>query len=206
MPDPEEENFKIAFRHWTGTVAVAVLAGFVIFGLLRGQEVLNKFLKSDSIDANLEKGEILEPVLTSISSTPRPKVSLSPTLQILSPTPTPTPSPTTALMPSPTPELTLTPVSTSKATPTASPENTPTPILTPTPQAAVQCESWQVDINTASKEELMKIKHIGSSRAEQIISLRQEARFKSVDDLTRVSGIGPTRINDIKTERIACVQ
>lgn len=53
---------NINLKHWTGTVFAAVLAGFVIFGLLRGQEILKGFFKSKLIDANLEKGEILEQI------------------------------------------------------------------------------------------------------------------------------------------------
>ena len=63
-----------------------------------------------------------------------------------------------------------------------------------------------VDINTATIEELEKIKHIGESRAKQIIALRGEKLFSSVDDLDRVAGIGPARVSDIKQEGLACVQ
>lgn len=59
-----------------------------------------------------------------------------------------------------------------------------------------------IDINEASKEQLMDIIHIGDVRAEEIIELRP---FSSVDELTRVSGIGPARIDDIKNENKACV-
>jgi hypothetical protein len=63
-----------------------------------------------------------------------------------------------------------------------------------------------IDINTAPQEELEKIKHIGESRAKQIIILREEKLFSSVDELDRVIGIGPARISDIKQEGLACVQ
>lgn len=63
-----------------------------------------------------------------------------------------------------------------------------------------------VNINTASKEELKTIIHIGDSRAEQIINLRKEAPFVSVDDLSRVVGIGPSRITEIKEQGRACVE
>jgi len=62
-----------------------------------------------------------------------------------------------------------------------------------------------VNINTAPKEELEKIIHIGPSRVEQIINLRQEAPFVSLDDLQRVRGIGPARVADIKNQGLACV-
>lgn len=60
----------------------------------------------------------------------------------------------------------------------------------------------KVNINTACKEELQRIIHIGPARAEAIIKLRP---FNSVDDLTRVSGIAEVRLRDIINQGIACV-
>ena len=59
-----------------------------------------------------------------------------------------------------------------------------------------------VNINKASYEELQEIIHVGPSRAEAIISHRS---FTSLDGLTRVSGISPARLQDIKDEGIAYV-
>ncbi|MBI4101497.1 MAG: helix-hairpin-helix domain-containing protein [Candidatus Nealsonbacteria bacterium] len=59
-----------------------------------------------------------------------------------------------------------------------------------------------IDINTASKEGLKEIRHIGDARADQIIKLRP---FSSIEDLDRVPGIGPSRISDIKNQSLACV-
>ncbi|MDP2628484.1 MAG: helix-hairpin-helix domain-containing protein [Nanoarchaeota archaeon] len=64
------------------------------------------------------------------------------------------------------------------------------------------CEDNQVDINAASSTELDKIIWVGPSTAEKIISARP---FESVDDLTKVSGIGEVKILDIKEQGIACV-
>ncbi len=74
--------------------------------------------------------------------------------------------------------------------------------IAPVSQATSPC----IDINTAPIEELEKIKHIGESRAKQIIILREEKLFSSVDELDRVIGIGPAKISDIKQEGLACVQ
>lgn len=60
-----------------------------------------------------------------------------------------------------------------------------------------------VDINSASKEALMTIIHIGDVRAEELIRLRP---FSSVDSLTRINGIGSGRLKDIKAENKACVR
>jgi competence ComEA-like helix-hairpin-helix protein len=64
------------------------------------------------------------------------------------------------------------------------------------------CEEGMVDINSASEEELIKIKHIGPSRAAQIVDLRP---FESVDDLIRVKGIGEVYLKNIKEQELACV-
>lgn len=71
---------------------------------------------------------------------------------------------------------------------------------------STQKETGTVDINTASFEELKRIIHINEVRAKEIIGLRAQGLFKSVDDLTRVNGIGPARIKDIKEQGIAIVK
>ena len=64
------------------------------------------------------------------------------------------------------------------------------------------CNSTQIDVNTASLEELDKIIWVGIPTAEKIIANRT---YDSVDDLIRVSGIGDTKLNDIKNQGLACV-
>jgi hypothetical protein len=59
-----------------------------------------------------------------------------------------------------------------------------------------------VDLNTASLEDLERIVHIGSDRAQQIIDLRP---WSSVDELIRIDGIGPARLADIQNEGLACI-
>jgi len=59
-----------------------------------------------------------------------------------------------------------------------------------------------VDINRAGIEELIRIVHIGTERAQQIVQLRP---FRSVEELDRVHGIGPARLRDIKAQGLACV-
>jgi predicted flap endonuclease-1-like 5' DNA nuclease len=77
-------------------------------------------------------------------------------------------------------------------------KNPPEPDPEPDPEPEPGC----VDINSAGFEDLQQIIHIGPDRAQQIIDLRPWA---SVDDLTRVSGIGPARLQDIKNQGLACV-
>ena len=62
--------------------------------------------------------------------------------------------------------------------------------------------SQRVDINTASLEELQTIIHIGPERAKELIELRP---FGSIDDMTRINGIGDSRLEDIKKEGKAYV-
>ena len=48
-----------------------------------------------------------------------------------------------------------------------------------------------VDINLANQEELQQLKGIGAKKAADIIAYREaNGRFESVDDLTKVKGIG----------------
>ena len=62
-----------------------------------------------------------------------------------------------------------------------------------------------VDINAAGFEALQEIIHIGPERARQIIQLRRERPFASVDELVRVRGIAEARLRDIKEQGLACV-
>ena len=64
------------------------------------------------------------------------------------------------------------------------------------------CEGGQIDINAASLEELDKIIWVGNATAEKIIANRP---FMSVDELTKVSGIGDIKLADIKSQGLACV-
>jgi len=64
------------------------------------------------------------------------------------------------------------------------------------------CEEDQVDINTADKQELMKIVYIGEARAQLIIDSRP---YESVDDLIKIKGIGEVYLSKIKAQGLACV-
>lgn len=59
-------------------------------------------------------------------------------------------------------------------------------------------KSGKVNINSATKEELMSLTSIGSSTADKIIKYRQEFEFKQIEDIMNVSGIGESKFNNIK--------
>jgi competence protein ComEA len=58
-----------------------------------------------------------------------------------------------------------------------------------------------VNINTATKDELVSLKGIGPTRAQEIIDYRtKNGPFKTVDDLEKVKGIGPGTMKQIKSQ------
>jgi competence ComEA-like helix-hairpin-helix protein len=67
--------------------------------------------------------------------------------------------------------------------------------------ATVDDEAAPVDLNSASKEELMRLPGIGATLAERIIEMRGAAGaggFKSVDELKDVRGIGDAKFKNLR--------
>lgn len=60
-------------------------------------------------------------------------------------------------------------------------------------------ENGKVNINKASKDQLMTLKGVGNSTADKIIEYRnKEGGFKKTEQLLEVSGIGESKFNKIK--------
>jgi len=58
--------------------------------------------------------------------------------------------------------------------------------------------SGPINVNTATVAELMTLPNIGQVRAEGIVEERAKRPFRSVEDLHRVSGIGPKTIEKLR--------
>jgi hypothetical protein len=67
---------------------------------------------------------------------------------------------------------------------------------------SASCNSTQININTASAEELDKIVNVGPVIAGRIIENRT---YNSLNDLVRVKGIAEATLAEIKTQGLACV-
>ena len=60
---------------------------------------------------------------------------------------------------------------------------------------------FALNINTATKEEFVKIKGIGAKKAERIIAYREKpGKFNSIEELKNVKGIGSKIVAIIKAE------
>ena len=71
---------------------------------------------------------------------------------------------------------------------------------------SASCEDGQIDINSATKTELMKLVGIGEVKSQAIIDYRENKIFKSVDELIDVYGIGEVTLKNLKNQNLACVE
>ncbi|MGM0785968.1 MAG: helix-hairpin-helix domain-containing protein [Pseudomonadota bacterium] len=60
-----------------------------------------------------------------------------------------------------------------------------------------------INLNSASAEQLDALPHIGPARADDIIEGRP---WGEVDALSRISGLGPSRVGDIRDSDLVCMQ
>ena len=72
---------------------------------------------------------------------------------------------------------------------------TPPPVLGPGPAGDGSTSSGPVNLNTATPEQLEALSGVGPATAHAIITWRQQhGRFRSVQDLLQVRGIGPAKL------------
>lgn len=71
------------------------------------------------------------------------------------------------------------------------------------PLIFASCQENQIDINSASEDELDALTGIGPAKAKDIVNSRP---FYSVEDLLEVSGIGEATLEKIKEQNLACVE
>lgn len=90
-----------------------------------------------------------------------------------------------------------------KPDPKPKPESKPNPKPEESQPKESETTNGCVDINTASKEQLETIIHIGSERSELLLEGRP---YSSVEDLTRIKGIAAGRLKDIIEQGVACVK
>lgn len=57
-----------------------------------------------------------------------------------------------------------------------------------------------INLQTATKEELMAIKGIGEKKAEQIIEYRKTNKINSAEDLKNIKGFGDSIVANVKAE------
>lgn len=58
-----------------------------------------------------------------------------------------------------------------------------------------------INLNTATKNELMTIKGIGAKKADSIIKYRKSNKIKSANDLQNIKGFGPAIIANVKENK-----
>ena len=60
--------------------------------------------------------------------------------------------------------------------------------------------SAEVNINTATQKELMSLSGIGESKAKAIVEYRSKTKFKKIEDIMQVPGIGKAIFEKIKKD------
>jgi competence protein ComEA len=58
-----------------------------------------------------------------------------------------------------------------------------------------------INLQTASKDELMSIKGIGPMKADKIMKYRISNVINSADDLQKIKGFGPVIISNVKADK-----
>lgn len=62
----------------------------------------------------------------------------------------------------------------------------------------VKSQASMIDLNSATKEEIMDLPQIGDKLADRIIEYRKKTPFKNIEEIMNVSGIGEKKFANIK--------
>ena len=76
----------------------------------------------------------------------------------------------------------------------------PAGAVPPHANGAAAAPPGPIDLNTATQEMLDSLPGIGLKTAEKIIAYRARVPFKTVDDLANVSGIGPKKLEALRSQ------
>lgn len=67
-------------------------------------------------------------------------------------------------------------------------------------QTSVISDDGLININSAGKDDLMKLNGVGEKIAERIIEYREKNRFNQIEDIMNVKGIGESTFEKLKTQ------
>jgi len=77
----------------------------------------------------------------------------------------------------------------------------PPPVVGPGPTGGGSTPSGPVNLNTATAEQLEALSGVGPATAHAIVTWRQQhGRFRSVQDLLQVRGIGPAKLESLRDQ------
>lgn len=79
-------------------------------------------------------------------------------------------------------------------------ENETTKTLESEVEVETNSQNECININSASESELLTLKGIGKSTANKIIEYRKKQKFKEIEDVKNVSGVGNAKFENIKED------
>ncbi|OEH86211.1 hypothetical protein BHU72_11785 [Desulfuribacillus stibiiarsenatis] len=199
----EERTKKPFYKKWW----VWLIAGFLIIGAIGGGEETASLNQAQvPSDSNSELDKPGEDSTGDIEVAKEPAVETEkeePAVNPVSPaTTTPDTSAQQPVLAQVKKEQPVAPVATQLATETKKEEPVQAQVTTqPAAEPKQDCPPGTINVNTASREELMNIIHIDEKRVDDLIKNRP---YATLDQLDRINGIAKQRVADIKAEGLAC--